>query len=52
MRQVRGELLAAKKLGALRLIDARTDDGASLFNTAETLYCLRNFSSDGLTIAS
>lgn len=43
MRQVRGELLAAKKLGALRLIDARTDDGASLFNTAETLYCLRNF---------
>ena len=35
--EVRGELLAAKKRAALRLLGASTDDGALLFAAAETL---------------
>ena len=35
--QVRGELLAAKKLAALRLLDASTEDGAFLFGPAESM---------------
>jgi len=35
--EVRGELLAAKKRAALRLLDASTDDGAILFGPAESM---------------
>jgi hypothetical protein len=35
--QVRGELLAAKKRAALRLLDASTEDGAILFGPAESM---------------
>jgi hypothetical protein len=34
---VRGELLAAKKRAALRLLDASTEDGAILFGPAESM---------------
>jgi hypothetical protein len=35
--QVRGELLAAKKRAALRLLGSQTDDGAPLFASSESL---------------
>ena len=34
---MRGELLAAKKRAALRLLDASTEDGAILFGPAESM---------------